>query len=175
MKKIYALLSGILLASGAYAQILAFDIRPGVNLGYTFGAGLTYGFTADFLVFQASPGDLYSGISLDNYWVHGKKHKHHLITASVLMENPNFQGKIGYGNASYRWGYGGNRNRCHTKGISWDVSYTTANPHTPRIGYKSFHYLFYRWPWPERFYQTVYTGYRYTLPASTPTTPALTK
>src|ERR1051325_9942399 len=96
-------------------------ISPGLTIGYTFGAGINYGYCIDAGLIKplTNNSNVRYGISFSNYFVKTKKYTHRLRSISVMGQTDFADLKVGLGRARNKWG---RANRCITHGISYDFS-----------------------------------------------------
>ncbi|MBN4052126.1 MAG: hypothetical protein COC01_09860 [Bacteroidetes bacterium] len=137
-------------------------ISPTISVGYTFNAGLNYGIEADFGLVQLNnyPYSVNGGINVSSYWIKTKFYNHNINTVNLLVENDHFDLKVGYGLASYKWGYN-QVGRCETAGYNIDVAITPhSNIMVPYVGFKKFNYFDERWFWPDVNYKSLYIKYK---------------
>ncbi|MEN8119066.1 MAG: hypothetical protein ABFS35_01910 [Bacteroidota bacterium] len=128
-----------LLACGLYAQEPLRGpnvyVSPRINIGYTFGAGITYGF--DVVVGAYSTKNFNFGLAYSHYFVNVPKDFHRFKTISLVIENSMFNAKFGAGMVSRKWGLR-NVNTAKVHGMSIDISAGVDEYHAPWVGVKSF-------------------------------------
>jgi hypothetical protein len=137
----------------------AYFTSPGVHIGYTFGALLTYGVTLDAGIKTAEAGSHY-GISLSYSHIQTKKHVHRLRTFSFMGGTSYAQFKAGWGRVRNKWGYG-NQNKCITHGILLEAGFSYPDEFSPMAGFRTFRYRRSDWAWFTSPYNTLYLEYRY--------------
>ncbi len=139
LKKLFILSFLLLLSFENYAQDLQNGpnvyISPRINIGYTFGAGLTYGY--DVVVGGYSTENFDLGLAFSHYFVNVPKDIHRFKVISLVIENSMINAKIGAGMVSRKWGLR-NVNKTKVSGISIDISAGVDEYHAPWVGVKSF-------------------------------------
>ncbi len=150
------------LSCGIYAQDLEKGpnvyISPRINLGYTFGAGLNYGF--DVVVGAYSTKNFNFGFAYSHYFVNVPKDFHRFKTMSIMIENSMFNAKFGAGILSRKWGLK-KINKAKVPGMSMDISVGIDEYRAPWLGVKSFLYNKERWMYFQYpSYISVYTYFK---------------
>jgi hypothetical protein len=137
---------------------------PGISIGYTFGAKINYGFVFDFgLIDNISKNmNLRYGFSYYQYYVKTKTHTHRLRSFSIMGQTDFADVKIGIGRARNKWGFG-NKNKCITRGISYDVSFALPDKYSPWLGFRHFKYNTAGWAWFLTPYNSIYLKYKYDI------------
>lgn len=142
-------------------------VSPGLSFGYTFGAGINYGFVLDVgIINNPNPNSLKYGISFAYYFVRTNKYVHRLRSVNAMIQNNFLDVKVGFGRAKNKWGYtggGGKGNRCIVHGFNFDVSAAYPNIYSPWIGYRTFRYNNFNWAWFTKPYNSVYVKYKYDI------------
>ena len=148
-------------AGTTHAQARSYYASPGINIGYTFGAGATCGVSLD-LGFQKMIGEINTreGISLSYSQVHTKKYVHHLRTFTFMAGTDYAQVKAGWGRVKNKWGYG-NHNKCRTHGLLLDAAIAYPHEYSAWIGIRTFRYRYSSWAWFTKPYNTIYLDYHY--------------
>lgn len=166
MKKIFLLsiivLVNIVSQGQTYPKILEeVFIRPSLTLGYTFGAGVTYGFDlyVGFQSFTQGKTDYYYGSSITYYWVNQTHFRHKILTLNMMLETDNYSLNVGLGRVRYVYGVE-NRNKTVALGYTFDLNVGTFTDYTPWFGYKKFVFNQSKWPWFNRPYSSFYTFFR---------------
>lgn len=164
MKKSIGLM--LLFLSIIYQNTTAQDLQKyyvsmGIKLGYTFGAGFTYGATLDAGVKDNSylTNGKY-GISISYALVNVKKYTHRMRTFNFMAQNDFACIKTGIGSVRNPWGYG-KRNKCIVHGFNLDLSATYPNQFSPWIGVSYFKFQRANWAWFDKPYSTLYLNYKY--------------
>jgi len=117
-------------------------LSPRITLGYTFGAGLNYGFDIYVGLYRLDNFNFGTGFS---YYMVNTDQGHHRIKGFVLMaENEYFSAKIGAGAISRRWGLR-NVNKTSAPGILFDVAASMDAYKAPWVGVKTFIYKSSKW------------------------------
>ncbi len=133
-------------------------ISPRINIGYTFGAGINYGY--DIVVGAYSLGDFNFGLAFSHYFVNVPKDFHRFKTISIMIDHPMINAKLGAGVLSRKWGLR-NVNKAKVPGISVDVSVGFDEYHAPWVGVKSFIHNRNRWTFFDYpSYISVYTYFK---------------
>ena len=133
-------------------------VSPRINIGYTFGAGINYGF--DIVVGAYSIGDFNLGLAYSHYFVNVAKDFHRFKTISLVVDHPMINAKFGAGVLSRKWGLRG-INKAKVPGISVDVSVGVDEYHAPWVGVKSFIHNRNRWTFFDYpSYISVYTYFK---------------
>lgn len=138
-------------------------ISPGIKLGYTFKAGISYGATLDIGVHDRSNSivdNLKYGISLNYTFIKVKKYTHRLRSINLMAQNDFATLKLGLGKVKNPWGFG-KRNKCRVPGINMDINFAFPNKYSPWIGFSLFKYKNADWAWFNKPYQTLYINYKY--------------
>ena len=110
-------------------------VSPRINIGYTFGAGLNYGF--DVVVGLYSTKNFNFGLAYSHYFVNVPKDFHRIKSINLVIENDMVNARIGAGIVKRKWGLR-NINKATAPGISVDVSAGFDQYRAPWIGVKSF-------------------------------------
>lgn len=141
-------------------------VTPGFAFGYTFHAGMHWGFTLDAGLSQKKENNpVRYGISGSWYFVSLGNGDWHRMRSINLMAANNFADiKMGFGRARNKWG---KSNRCITHGFNMDISFAFPNKLSPWIGYRSFRYPPSSWAWFMYPYRSVYLAYKYDLIGNT--------
>ena len=144
IKKLTFILSLLLLSYKLIAQENGPNVyvSPRINIGYTFGAGINYGF--DIVVGAYTIGDFNLGFAYSHYFVNVPKDFHRFKTFSLMVDHEMINARIGAGVVSRKWGLR-NVNKAKVPGISVDVSVGFDEYHAPWFGVKSFIYNRNRW------------------------------
>lgn len=170
IKKIYILLWLFLcLNSGnSFAQKIGnqfYFVSPGASIGYTFGAGIKWGFNFDLGLKQNELVNSWKyGVSFSYYFVsvsqgyHYKRSFHRLRSTNLMLKNNFIDVKMGLGRARNKWGYD-SRNGCIVHGFNIDLSFAYPNRFSPWVGLKSFRYKDSNWRWFDKPYTSVYIKY----------------
>ncbi len=139
-----------------------FYFSPGISIGHTFGAGLSYGFNVDAGFYKVSKFNtpVNAGLSFSRHWVQVKKYTHRISTLNLMLEGKNFDAKLGIGLVRNKWGYGKN-NRCRALGTNMDISITADQLYAPWLGFRKFDYESAGWAWFGRPYSEAYVKYKY--------------
>ena len=117
-------------------------VSPRINIGYTFGAGITYGY--DIVVGAYTVGDFNMGLAFSHYFVNVPKDFHRFKTISLMIDHPMINAKIGAGVISRKWGLK-SINKAKVPGVSIDISVGVDEYTAPWVGVKSFIYNHNRW------------------------------
>lgn len=140
-------------------------VSPGFTFGYTFHAGINWGFTLDAGLLQKKENNpIRYGISGAWYFVKTPKYWHRLRSMNLMVQNDYADIKIGWGRARNKWG---NKNRCITHGINMDISFSYPDKASPWIGYRTFIYPPSSWAWFMYPYRSIYLKYKYDLIGNT--------
>ena len=146
LKKIILIILVMMLSRSFFAQEKngphAF-VSPRINIGYTFGAGMTYGF--DIFVGGYSLDKLNLGLAYSYYFANTQTGVHRLQTISLTADNPMIHARIGAGMVKRVWGLH-NVNKAKTQGIAIDVSAGFDEYHAPWVGLKAFIQNRRKWP-----------------------------
>ena len=146
MKKLFFISFLFLIICELYAQEYKKGpnvyVSPRINIGYTFGAGINYGF--DVVVGAYSIGNFNFGLAYSHYFVNVPKDFHRFKTISLMIENSLFNIKFGAGMVSRKWGLR-NVNTAKVPGMSIDISVGIDEYHAPWFGVKSFMHNKERW------------------------------
>jgi len=118
-------------------------VSPRINLGYTFGAGMTYGF--DIFVSAYSLDDLNIGLCYSYYFTNTNTGVHRIQTISFTVDNPMIHARLGAGMVKRVWGLH-NVNKAKVSGVSVDVSVGFDEYHAPWFGVKGFIHNRRKWP-----------------------------
>jgi len=144
-------------------------VSPAVNVGFTFKAGINFGFSLDAgLINPSSNTNLKYGLNFSYYFVstqltsNSRKKFHTLRSTNLMVQNNFFDAAIGLGRAKNNWGYG-KRNRCTIHGVAADISVAYPNKYSPWIGIKTFHFNQPKWAWFIGPYNSVYAEYKYQM------------
>ncbi len=146
-----------------------------LKVGYTFGAGFTYGYELSISMNVLSqPNNMSLGISHTHYWMNVNKRFHHQrahnISAISLMAKGDFYDvKYGWGRVLNKWG-ADRRNHCYITGTYLDLSINSPTIPDLAIGASGFFYKAYKWPWFNQPYYTLYTRYNNLFTNSLPGT-----
>ena len=138
---------------------------PGVSCGYTFGAGMNWGFMFDVGAIKYIPNNyLKYGLSFSWYYVSVQSSKtmhytHRLRSLGCLMIQNNFADlKLGFGRVKNPWG---TKNRCIIHGPTADISFSYPSIYCPWIGFKTLRYANEDWAWFSKPYNSVYIKYKF--------------
>ncbi len=134
--------------------------QPGFKIGYTFDAGLTYGFDIGIGTTQkvGNMSNLKTGLMYSYYWVPMGKYTHKIKTFNLFAAQEHFALKMGFGNVHYRRG---RVVRCSTMGLNFDIAGNTGIPHTPWVGVNGFYHFSRWWPWHDMSYKTGYLKFQH--------------
>lgn len=118
-------------------------VSPRINIGYTFGAGMTYG--VDVFVSAYSMDELNFGLTYSYYFANTQTGVHRLQSISLTVDNSMYHIRIGAGTVKRVWGLH-NVNKAKVPGISIDASVGFDEYHAPWVGFKSFIHNRRKWP-----------------------------
>lgn len=160
----FSVLFFLLISKKNAAQIeKTYFVSPGIKLGYTFGAGFTYGAILDAGVNSTSNSEIRNlkyGVSLGFTFIKVKKYTHRMSTISLMAQNDFTTIKLGIGKVKNPWGYS-RRNKCKVFGAYVDMSFAYPSAYSPWIGLSYFKYKRANWAWFSNPYKTFYINYKY--------------
>jgi len=112
-------------------------VLPTIQLGYTFGAGITYGFNISVSTLQITkikklPIDI--GLSFSYYWVNFDN-PHSIKTLNFFASCQYADIHFGAGDVNKHWGFKG-RNRDNVIGYNLDISASPYSDQAPWLGIK---------------------------------------
>lgn len=133
-------------------------VSPRINIGYTFGAGMTYGF--DIFVGGYSLDELNLGLSYSYYFVNTNTGNHRIQTINLTVDNPMIHAQLGAGMVKRVWGLH-NVNKAKVSGINVDISVGFDEYHAPWVGVKGFIHNRRKWPFFDLpSYISIYTYFK---------------
>lgn len=136
-------------------------VSPGVKLGYSFGAGVSYGITLDAGIKDNTYlNNGKYGLSFNYTFIKVKKYTHRMRTINLMVQNDYACIKLGFGRVRNPWGYS-KRNKCIVHGTNVDLSFSYPGKFTPWIGACYFKYQRASWAWFNKPYSTIYLNYKY--------------
>lgn len=135
---------------------------PMITIGYSLGAGFSYGFdfTAGVTLNDEVDFPLNFAISSKFYFINLNGYANRVVSFNFLIENQYTRIGAGFGEIKRKWGYQ-NRNVNKTFGPTIDFGLHAGNNYLPWLGFKSVIPLIDS-DWFERDYSiNLYTYFRY--------------
>lgn len=139
-----------------------------VQVGYTFHAGLSYGFQlgAGFTRFNISSESIFAGLSTSFHTFRYNDNRFKTVSLnSMLQSDSRINLSLGLARSWYKWGMAKrNTTSSRSLGLHYDINYMPLNNyHSPAIGYRAVYLMNHCMGFITKKARTVYGGYKYDL------------